>query len=134
MEEYKCAFASPLITGQFGCVHARPVARRGGPDIVCSVHNSHDRCAQLFERFKAVALPAFGVEDDLLSMPHSTLVKIQTGGLLGLQRLLTDAPAAPATVANINELAETAAKMGLDGLSFAQLVDDITNYKVRRGK
>lgn len=134
MEEYKCTFAAPLITGQFGCVHARPVARRGGPDIACSVHDSHDRCAQIFERLKAVALPAFGVEDDLLSMPHSTLVKIQTGGLLGLQRLLADAPAAPATVTNIDELVETATKMGLEGLAFAQLVDDITSYKVRRGK
>lgn len=55
MEEYKCAFAAPLITGQFGCMHAQPVARRGGPDIACSVHDGHDRCAQLFERLKAVA-------------------------------------------------------------------------------
>lgn len=59
-------------------------------------------------------MPVFGVEDDLLSMPHSALVKIQTGGLLGLQRLLTDAPATPATVTNINALAEAAARKGLD--------------------
>lgn len=79
-------------------------------------------------------MPAFGIEDDLLSMPYSTLVKIQTGGLLGLRRLLTDAPAAPATVTNIDAPAETAAKKGLDGLAFSQLVDDIANYKVRRDK
>ena len=63
------------------------MTRRGGPDVVCASDEAHQQCENLFQRMKQVALPAFGVEDDLLSMPHSVLVKIQFGGLLGLQRL-----------------------------------------------
>ena len=99
MEEYKCAFNATLMGDQFGCIHARHVTRRGGPDVACADDTGHERCRQLFELLKTSALPAFGVEDDLLSMPHSTLVRIQFGGLLGIQRLLgnggeaADAPA-----------------------------------------
>ena len=99
MEEYQCAFNATLMSDQFGCAHARHVVRRGGPDVACVDSTGHERCRRLFEILKASALPAFGVEDDLLSMPHSTLVKIQFGGLLGIQRLLgsggeaADAPA-----------------------------------------
>ena len=88
MEEYKCAFNATLMGDQFGCAHARHVVRRGGPDVACADNAGHERCRRLFDLLKASALPAFGVEDDLLSMPHSTLVKIQFGGLLGIQRLL----------------------------------------------
>jgi hypothetical protein len=86
MEEYKCAFSNTLVTNQFGCEQGMQVARRGGPDVICLSEVAHRRCAHLFERMKLVALPAFGVEDDLLSMPHSVLVKVQYGGLLGLRR------------------------------------------------
>ena len=106
VEEYKCAFNATLMGDQFGCTHARHVVRRGGPDVACADNTGHERCRRLFGLLKTSALPAFGdgiepraavqgstgcgfgVEDDLLSMPHSTLVKIQFGGLLGIQRLL----------------------------------------------
>jgi len=123
-------FAAPLVAGQFGCAHARHVTRRGGPDVACAESAGHERCAQLFGRMKAIALPAFGVEDDLLSMPHSTLVKIQAGGLLGLQRLLAGAPAT--TVTDINFLVEQAVRNGMETVPVERLVADITGYKVRR--
>lgn len=129
MEEYKCAFAAPLIAGQFGCAHAQHVTRRGGPDVACAARAGHERCTQLFELLKAAALPALGVEDDLLSMPHSTLVKIQAGGLLGLQRLQTGTPAE--TVTDINSLVEQAAQAGFAAIPAGRLVEDI-EYKVRR--
>ncbi len=130
MEEYKCAFAAPLVAGQFGCAHAQPVTRRGGPDVACIARAGHERCARLFESLKTVALPAFGVEDDPLSMPHSVLVKIQTGGLLGVQRLLTGAPAT--TVTDINFLVEQTAQTEGGAVAPEQLVEDMMRYKVRR--
>ena len=98
MEAYKCAFSNTLITKQFGCEKGEQVTRRGGPDVACTSEEAHLRCEKLFQQMKAAALPAFGVEDDLLSMPHSVLVKIQIGGLLGLQRLLESGAAGAAEV------------------------------------
>lgn len=134
MEQHKCPFSAPLIGHQFGCAHAQEVIRRGGAEIDCTATSAHARCEQLFHRMKAVALPAFGVEDDLLSMPHSVLVKIQYGGLLGLQRLLPEAAApAPERVENIDALVTGALSRfgGLDAVPCEQFVADITAFKPR---
>jgi hypothetical protein len=133
MDEYKCAFSNTLITNQFGCEKAEQVTRRGGPDIACMSDAAHQRCEQLFQQMKAAALPAFGVEDDLLSMPHSVLVKIQHGGLLGLQRLL-DGAAGSGGVKNIHALVDQAIGKynSLDAVPCPALVQDMTAYKLRR--
>ena len=134
MEEYKCAFSNTLVTEQFGCENGEQVTRRGGPDIACTSEQAHQRCERLFQRMKEAALPAFGVEDDLLSMPHSVVVKIQFGGLLGLQRLLEDGSAARDAVDNIHVLVDRAlAKYGdLDAIPCPAFVEDITSYKLKR--
>ncbi|MBI3570714.1 MAG: hypothetical protein HY082_06370 [Gammaproteobacteria bacterium] len=133
VEEYKCAFNATLMGDQFGCAHARHVARRGGPDIACVDNTGHERCQRLFDLLKASALPTFGVEDDPLSMPHSTLVKIQFGGLLGIQRLLGDSSE---TVADINALVgHTESRFGgLETVPCEQTHTDMTGYKIRRRK
>jgi hypothetical protein len=88
----------------------------------------------LFQQMKAAALPAFGVEDDLLSMPHSVLVKIQHGGLLGLQRLLEPGAAGSGAVQDIHALVDQAAGKysNLDAIPCPALVQDMTGYKLRR--
>lgn len=132
METYKCAFNGTLVAATYGCKHAEPVARRSGPDIACRSPASHRRCAELFERFKSAALPAFGVEDDLLTMPHSVLMKIQHGGPAGLQRLLDGAAAG--RVEDVDALIERAlATYGaVDALPCAELVGDMTGYQLKR--
>jgi len=86
----RCPFAAAIITERAACRHAEQVVRRGGSEYDCRSQPDQQACQALFERLKAAAFPAFGVEDDLAVMPHSALVKIQAGGLLGLSRLVGD--------------------------------------------
>jgi hypothetical protein len=134
MEEFNCAFSNTLVTNQFGCEKAEQVARRGGPDIACTSEAAYRRCEKLFRQMKSAALPAFGVEDDPLSMPHSVSVKIQHGGLLGLQRLLDPDAAGSAGVRNVHALVEQALGKynGIDAIPFPALVQDMTSYKLKR--
>jgi len=136
MQEYKCPFSAPLITRQFGCAHAQEVIHRGGAEINCMDAAVHSRCYQLFQQMKLAALPAFGVEDDLLSMPHSVLVKIQYGGLLGLQRLLRAASQVAERVEDVQVLVAEALLRYSDEVPCTQLVGDITAFKprARRGR
>jgi len=135
MEQHKCPFSAPLTGHQFGCTHAQEVIRRGGTEIDCTAMSAHARCEQLFHRMKAAALPAFGVEDDLLSMPHSVLVKIQYGGLLGLQRLMNDA-ATTDRVEDIDRLVGAFLARHGESALVDEVVEDITAYKprARRGR
>ncbi len=123
-----------MMGGGFGCDKAEHVVRRGGPDIACQSLEAHQQCDQLFLGMKAAALPAFGVEDDLLSMPQSVLVKIQFGGLLGLQRQVDDGGGDLAKVNNIHALVSQALqKQGtLEAIPYSALVESMTSYKLKR--
>jgi hypothetical protein len=131
MEEHKCPFSTPLVTRQFGCTHAREVIHRGGTEINCMDVGAHTRCTHLFQCLKLAALPAFGVEDDLLSMPHSVIVKIQYGGLLGLQRLLKSEAQVAERVEDVQALVAEASLRYSGEIPCAPLVDVITSFKTR---
>mgnify|MGYP001039405152 CR=1 FL=1 len=136
----KCPFAAPITAGRAACCNAQEVVRRGGSEYDCLSEADHAACVGLFDRLKAAALPALGVEDDLLSMPHSTLVKIQSGGLLGLARLLGDHVAVEAEegakIADISDLVGRArVRYGNLGLvPCTELTGDMQGYRLdRRG-
>lgn len=133
-EDLKCAFDSTLKGDQFGCRHGKPVVRRGGIEVACTGANVHERCALLFENMKNAVLPELGLEDDLLSIPHSVLVKIQFGGLLGLQRRFTAAESQATRVENIDELVATAVKEcdDLNSIPYQELAGDIIDYRLPR--
>ena len=92
----RCPFSAPLTSAKAACHQAHEVVRRGGTEIDCRSETAHAVCSEVFARLKDRGLQAFGVEDDLTLMPHSVLVKIQTGGLLGIRRLLGDPDAVAA--------------------------------------
>jgi len=130
-QDFKCAFSGPQMTGTFTCKRGRQVARRGGPDISCDYGTGHQRCAQLFESLKSAGLDHMALEDNLLTLPHSVLLKVQYGGLLGLQRLLGEAGE---TVADINGLVDQLLQKydELDNIPVTEVSEDIATFKVAR--
>jgi hypothetical protein len=131
MSDNRCAFSSPLISEQYVCHYGEQVVRRGGTEVACQHEAACSRCEAVFEWLKQVCLPAFGVEDDLTSMPHSVLQKIQYGSLLGLQERLDGDPVERV---DIDGLLNRASEQygGVDSLPYADLVDTITVYKLKR--
>ena len=130
--EQICPFGSTLVTETCHCAHADQVVRRGGAEIICQNVAAYTRCTTLMQKLKDVVLPAFEVEDDLTSMPHSVIQKIQFGGLSGLQQLVT--PDATGKIADIVNMLDTLeANYGsLDKLPYQELVPVITEYKLKR--
>jgi hypothetical protein len=127
----KCPFAVPLTKGQVGCRNAQEVVRRGGSEYDCQSPAHHAVCTELFARLKREALPAFGVEDDLTLMPHSVLVKIQAGGLMGLNRLLGGATRSIEDVADLIDRVQE--RYGsLVQMPYADILGDMTSYKLER--
>lgn len=136
MSDLKCFFASPLISGDFACALAHAITRRGGPDIGCDSATASADCGALLERFKATGLAAFGVPDDPTQMPHSVLVKLQYGGLLGLAECL-DA----ADTERIEDVCALVARArhkwgSIEAIPAESWTDRMTGFKLkrRRGK
>ncbi|MDH3979734.1 MAG: hypothetical protein OEU91_04390 [Gammaproteobacteria bacterium] len=138
MTDRICPFSATLARSDFACARATQVIRRGGAEFTCQSDTAHTRCRQLFEHCKQAALPAFGVEDDLTRMPQSVLVKIQFGGLLGVQRMTPGQTSAGNRIDDIDALLAAAIDhfSGLESIPYEQLVDDITAWKLprRRGR
>ena len=134
MIDCKCSFAATLITEEYACEKAQLVTRRGGPDIACASEEGSQYCKNLYQQFKAVGLPAFDAEDDLLKTPASVFNKIQFGGLLALSKIivLDDVE----VVDNIFDLARQAEKKfeGLENIPFDQFVDNMRKFKIKRNK
>lgn len=128
----KCPFGAPLTKGLVRCRYAEEVVRRGGSEYDCRSEDHHGLCTGLFDRLKAQALPAFGVEDDLTTMPHSVLVKVQSGGLLGLRRLMGGAADQP--IEDVAALVDAAlARFGrLEDIPVAEIEGDMTGFKLER--
>jgi hypothetical protein len=129
----KCLFFAPLTKTTALCRHAHEVVRRGGSEFDCLSEPDHRRCEQVFAGLKARGLAAFDVEDDLTQMPHSVLVKIQSGGLLGLQRLVREADTS-GHVPDIGELVGHACTQfgGPDRIPYAALDGDMTEFRLER--
>ncbi len=132
MEQDNCVFRDTQITEQFGCRHGQAVTRRGGPDVVCRSPSARARCSELYQRIKAVGLAALGVVDDPLQMPHSALLKIQFGGLLGIAELLD---VGQDEIGDIDALLDEAAGRygSVSAIPVDQLAGRIAAFRVRRG-
>lgn len=110
----KCPFQQPIITRDFACHLAQAVTVRNAPQIHCRSEQALTVCRTVYERLKAVGLPAFGMTDDLTNTPHNIYVKIQCGGLLGLQALRGAPPEQAGTIADIHALIQAATRAGSD--------------------
>lgn len=82
-----CPFSAPQIKGEFACKLGQEVTRRDGVNVLCQSTDAHRQCCDLYEHLKQVGLPAFDITE-ASQVPHSVYIKIQYGGLLGLQSLL----------------------------------------------
>ena len=134
MPDLICPFSATLARETFGCNRAERIIRRGGTEFSCQAPASHARCLQLFGQLKDAALTAFDVEDDLTQMPHSVLVKIQFGGLLGLQRITQAPPSEAGRIEDIDTLVTAAVTRfeTLQAIPCEQLAADMTGYSLSR--
>jgi hypothetical protein len=134
MEDLRCPFRQALLPGDFGCRHAEVVTRREGPDIACHAPETHGLCGEVLARLKAVGLPALGHTDDLTELPHGVAMKVQMGGLLGLQQLLDPGASGSIAVADVGSLVEAAVARYGDpsAVPYAELVPAMSAFQLKR--
>lgn len=135
MPDLICPYNATLaLKSNFSCPNADEVIRRGGSEYVCLQSSSHEICSEVHNKAKHAYLDSEGLEDDLLSLPHSTFVKIQFGCVLGLQSALgRDA-------AHIDDMSVLVADAldhynNIDDFPFGLINENISAYKLqKRGK
>lgn len=134
MTDLLCPFSTPLVKNDYFCIYAQEIIRRGGAEIACQNQHAHSRCSELHNTMKTAALQAMDLEDDLLSLPHSVLVKIQYGGLTGLKKLTEDSVQTDSRVDDIDSLVSAAMDKftSIDTIPMASITSSIMDYKAQR--
>lgn len=133
IENLKCPFNAPLIAEDFKCEHCEIVARRAGPDVACQSIEGHDRCIKLHEGLLQAVLDAKSMNYDLNEIPHSLLVKVQYGGLLGINNdIATDPDLDSAKIINIDGLVQDVFQHYSEEIPFEKFVESSLGYQLKR--
>ncbi len=129
-----CIFALTQISNQFDCEYGDLVTRRAGPDIACQSESCRERCLVVYEWLKQIGLEEFEFEDDLTKVPYGVWAKIQFGGLLGLQNLLSKNDSEK--VENITEMIELVEQQfgQLNEVPYRDVLPAMKSYRTRRKK
>jgi len=135
MKNDACAFAITQIANEFSCVHGELVTRRAGPDIACHSSDMREECRFVHEQLKIVGLADFDFEDDLTQVPHGIWMKIQYGGLQGLQKEvgLTDDLVPVENISAVIMAAHTEYEE-LSNIPYQSLVPAMRAHKTKRRK
>ena len=130
----KCPFQNPIIVGDCGCRLSRSVTVRNTPQIHCQSDQALETCNRLYAHLKEAGLAAFDMQDDLTTTPHGVYMKIQYGGLLGLQNLTDVVPDGNTAIADIHDLVTRVTENGtrIDELDYQTLSSVMKQQRLKR--
>ena len=88
MNRPHCVFRKPVMGSGFPCQHASLCHTPMGCSVLCEDLDAYDRCNDVLETLIHAGRFALGYTLDTDSLTHGKLMKIQHGGLLGLNKVL----------------------------------------------
>ncbi len=133
INERFCPYEKSILTNHCACSLARRfcIAEREG--VQCGSGAAQSRCLELLERLRREARFALKTVGADAALPHTKALRLQVGGLRGIQSALM--PDAPATtrVEDIRTIIEQAiARFGsLDALPFEGIMQQIAAFRGR---
>lgn len=125
-----CIFARALLARCVGCELAQLQARAESQTVACSKPEAHSRCGQLYALLRAKSVFALKQRQTGRAMPHALAMKLECGGLQGLQQALE----MPGPTPDIQQLLSAAqVRFGsLEDLPFERIVGSIVHWQGRR--
>jgi len=134
---YVCPFKKAILHAHLGCENAVRRVAAVQSSIACGDQAAQLRCRALFGDLLAASRFTLRVDGPSDSIPNGKLIRLQAGGLFGVQRLLNDSSMEREHadgLENIHGLLDRAqARFGsLHDLPFDRVVRGITAYRVKR--
>jgi len=128
-----CLFEKSINSRRCHCSlsHRFCLADREG--VSCTVDLAHKRCQTLLQTLRTKAIFAMRLTRLDGALPHGKEIKVQTGGLLGLQLLLDPTYDVNNGVTDINQLISQAIEnfQSIDDFPYDEIVKQITRFEGR---
>ena len=135
VNERACVFERAILTHQCGCSRAERfcIAEREG--VACNLQEGYEHCTAFIAVLREKA--RFALRDTAAegkdALPYGKAMRVQVGGLRGLQAPLAPASASPGSVRDVYDLIRSAiATYGkMDAVPFADIMPYIAAYRGR---
>jgi hypothetical protein len=128
-----CPFGKAILTSYFGCEKSARVLIAERVAVSCKEVAARDRCAALLDALRHKALFTLKITHVDDEIPHAKEMKVQCGGLLGLQ-LAVYPEMTGNGVANIYGLVEQVMRQfdDIGSLPYGDIVKSVATYEGRR--
>jgi len=128
-----CAFEKSVLTNECRCTQAERfcIAEREG--VHCRSSASQSRCLEWLELLREQARFALRTEEDRQLLPHGKAIRLQVGGMRGIQEILSGTQE-PQPVEDVDgTLAAAERRFGrLAEVPFSDVMRAVAAYQVRK--
>lgn len=133
VNERRCVFEKAINARRCSCNKSQRFNLADREGVSCTGESSCNRCKQLLELLRNNASFALQMTSVPGPLPHAKEVKVQIGGMLGIQKLLQPEMSDDDQVHDINGLAETAVQQfgSLENLPYSEIVKSIVTFEGR---
>jgi hypothetical protein len=138
VNELPCPFEKAILSTRCGCALSQRILIAEREACSCTAREAQRTCMDLLHEIRAKATFSLKIPHLPGSLPHGKEVKVQIGGMLGLQAALNPAQADAGGVADIRSLVEAAvARYGsIEALPYQDIMKSVVAYqhRQRRGR
>jgi hypothetical protein len=133
VNERRCVFEKAINARRCTCRLSQRFNLADREGVSCTSKTGSNRCKQLLDLLRKNANFALQMTNVPGPLPHAKEVKVQIGGMLGLQKLLHPQIRDEELAQDINGLAETAEQQfsSLDNLPYSEIVKSIVTFEGR---
>ncbi len=125
-----CVFEKALLSGSVVCAQAGRLALAERESMVCTDAEAHANCRTFHGLLRENSLFALKLSDPAQRMTHALEMKLQCGGLRGLQASLEVSGAAPDVAALIGQALER--YDGLAELPYSRIIQGVAAWQGRK--
>jgi hypothetical protein len=133
VNEAPCVFAKAILRRCCRCSRSQKLFIAEREAVACRSPGARQRCAEVLGQLRNKAMFALRLPHQEAVLPHGKELKVQCGGMLGLQQaLLPEQPDAD-IVEDINGLLENALEDygSVESLPYGEVVKGITSFQPR---
>ncbi len=133
LNERRCVFEKAVLSRRCGCTCSTRFYLADREGIACDSGKANARCEKLLLLLRENAKFALKLTSLEGELPHAKEIKVQTGGLLGLQRVLRPdlTTGSVVDIAGLTTLGERTYG-ALDDFPFREIVKSIVSFEGRR--
>jgi hypothetical protein len=137
LNKRRCIFEKAINSRVCACKKSRQFNLADREGVACTSPAGQMMCKQLVDQFRRNARFSLGLTRVEGPLPHAREIKVQNGGLLGLQKLIVEKHDASKDLDRIDNIyglvAQAIHRYGdLDRLPFNEIVKSVVSYGRRR--